>query len=60
MREVQIPLPGAPWPILKASMPFTREAWDRFLKTLVFMEDAFVEPKKDEPKNAEGSAPKES
>jgi hypothetical protein len=57
MREVQIPLPGVPWPTIKAMIPFTRETWEKFKNMLDAMEEGLVEapktPDEDQKKDAQ-------
>lgn len=44
VREVPIPIPGSAWPILKASFPLTKDAWNKMLVVLKAMEDGLTLP----------------
>lgn len=46
MREVQIPLPGVTWPILKAEIPMSHATWDQLIAMLQAMKPALVTDKK--------------
>ncbi len=42
MTEVPIPLPGVPWPVLRAQLPMTEETWEALEVMLKAMKPALV------------------
>lgn len=43
MRNISIPIPGVPWPVLRAQVPMTEETWDALQSMLKAMKPALVQ-----------------
>ena len=47
MQDVQIPLPGVPWPSLRAQVPMSAETWKQMMSMLDAMKPALVDDASD-------------